>query len=64
MSKQGEPIYLYLTGDEDGPDIFGVIYDEEDDALESGRENDRTVWRVPFIPQLDLAVKCESDGEG
>jgi hypothetical protein len=63
MSKQGEPIYLYLTGDEDGPDIFGVVYDEEDDAMEAGRENDVEVWRVPFIPQLDLAVRIESDAD-
>lgn len=63
MSKQAEPIHLYLTGDEDGPDIFGVIYDEEDDAMEAGRENEVTVWRVPFIPQLDLAVKVESDSD-
>lgn len=61
--RAGEPIHLYLTGDEDGPNIFGAIYDEEDEALECGRENDLSVWRVPFIPQLDGAVLLPLEGD-
>ena len=63
-----EPIYLYVTGDEEGPDIFGLIYDNEDDAAECARDNDLEVWRVPFTPHLDGAVHLQmgedDDDEG
>jgi hypothetical protein len=54
-----DPIYLYVTGDEDGPDIFGLIYDDEDDAVECARDNDLSVWRVPFTPDLANAEYIE-----
>jgi len=50
------PIYLYVTGDDGGPDIFGLIYDNEDDAMECATDNGLEVWRVPFTPDLDAAV--------
>lgn len=58
-----QPIHLYMTGDEDGPDIFAVIYDDEDEALEVAHENEVRVWRVPVIPQLDQAVDVTPDEE-
>ena len=49
-------IDIYLTGDSDGPDMFGVIYDDEDGVLETAKENDECAWRVPVQPLLDRAV--------
>lgn len=49
-------IDIYLTGDKDGPDMFGVIYDDEDGVLETARENDECAWRVPVQPNLDGAA--------
>jgi hypothetical protein len=48
-------IDIYLTGDKDGPDMFGVIYDDEDGVLEAARENEECAWRVPVQPNLDKA---------
>lgn len=45
-----QPITVYFTGDEEGPDRFGLVYDTEDEALESADENDLRVWRVPVVP--------------
>lgn len=45
-----QPIHAYFTGDEDGPDHFGLVYDDEDEAMESARENEAFVWRVPLVP--------------
>lgn len=56
-------IDVYLTGDEDGPDLFGVIYDEEDGALEAARENEVHAWRVPAQLYGDRAVRLESDSD-
>lgn len=58
-----EPIYLYVCGDDEGPNIFGLIYDEEDAAIECARDNDLDVWRVPFTPDLANAehVKIEEE---
>lgn len=58
-----EPLTLYVTGDDEGPDIFGLIYDDEDEAMLAGRENDVHVWKVPFTPDIDAAVRVESDAE-
>lgn len=54
-------INVYFTGDEDGPDLFGVVYDDEDSVLESAHENLLHGWRVPVRPLLDRAVRLDGD---
>lgn len=54
-------INVYFTGDEDGPDLFGVAYDTEDEALESAHENEVHAWRVPVQPLLEKAVRLDGD---
>ncbi|QOP66211.1 hypothetical protein SEA_DANIELLEIGNACE_71 [Arthrobacter phage DanielleIgnace] len=57
-------ITVYLTGDEDGPDLLGLVYDLQDDAMESARENDRTAWQVKALLLPGTAIKLESDSDG
>lgn len=52
---QLQPITIYFTGDNESPDRFGLAYDNEDDALESARENELQVWSVPVVPNWDAA---------
>jgi hypothetical protein len=64
-----EPIHVYFTGDSEGPNVFGVVYDDEDEARECARENDLEVWRVPVVPNLAAAERIpfedeEDDDEG
>lgn len=54
-------MHVYFTGDEEGPERFGTVYDTEDEALEVAHENDRHVWRVPVIPNW---AKSELIGGG
>jgi hypothetical protein len=51
-----QPIHAYFTGDEDGPDHFGIIYDDEDEAMEAAFENGQHVWRVPLVPDWAAAT--------
>lgn len=55
---------VFLTGDEDGPDLHGLVYDLQDDAMESARENDRTAWQVKALLLPGTAIKLESDSDG
>lgn len=57
---QLQPITVYFTGDEEGPDRFGMVYDTEDEALEVASENLLHVWRVPVIPDWAAAEHIES----
>lgn len=52
---QLQPMSIYLLGDETAPDKFGVIYDNEDEADTAAYENERTVWRVPVVPDWENA---------
>lgn len=52
-------MHVYFTGDEEGPNRFGTVYDTEDEALECAFENDLVIWRVPVIPNW---VKSERVG--
>lgn len=61
---QLQPIIIYFTGTNEAPDRFGLAYDSEEDALESARENELQVWRVPVIPNWDAAEFVTPDGEG
>ena len=54
-------INVYFTGDEDGPDLFGVVYDDEDGVLEAAHENEVHGWRVPVTPLLERAVRLDGD---
>jgi hypothetical protein len=56
-------VTVYLSGDNDGPDLLGLVYDSADDALESARENDSTAWSVKAMLYPASAVRLESDGE-
>lgn len=57
-------INVYFTGDEDGPDLFGVVYDDEDGVLEAAHENEVHGWRVPVQPLLDRATRLDGDHDG
>jgi hypothetical protein len=57
-----QPITVYFTGDEDGPDRFGTVYDTEDEALEVAHENCLAVWKVDVVPDWDGA-ECIHDAE-
>jgi hypothetical protein len=61
--EQLQPITVYFTGDTDGPDRFGTVYDTEDEALEVARENCLAVYRVSVVPDWDNA-ECIHDAEG
>ena len=50
-------IDIYLTGDADGPDLFGVIYDDEDGVMETAREGEEYAWRVPVQPYPERAER-------
>lgn len=50
-----QPITVYFTGDSEGPDRFGTVYDTEDEALEVAHENCLAVWRVQVIPNWETA---------
>ena len=54
-------INVYFTGDEDGPNLFGVVYDDEDGVLEAAHENELHGWRVPVQPLLAKAVRLDGD---
>jgi hypothetical protein len=56
-------ITVYLSGDNDGPDLFGVVYDNVDDAMESARENSSTAWSIKAMLYPASAVRLESDSE-
>jgi hypothetical protein len=56
-----QPITVYFTGDEEGPDRFGIVYDTEDEALECAFENDLVIWRVPVIPNWDGSERVGPD---
>jgi hypothetical protein len=56
-------VTVYITGDEDGPDMYGLIYDLEDDARECVRENGGEVWRMPVLPLLDRAELMHDEEE-
>lgn len=57
-------VNMYVVGNADGPpDRFGLIYHDEDEAMECGRENDLTVWKMPVLPLWDAAVMVESDAD-
>jgi hypothetical protein len=62
-SQPDTSITVYLIGDEDAPNLFGIIYDEEDEAMEVARENDGIAWRVPAQLYGDQAVRLESDSD-
>lgn len=56
-------MHLYFLGDEEGPDAFGLIYDDEDEAKECAVENELTVWRVPVTPHLSQAERIYGEEE-
>lgn len=59
-------IDIYLTGSKDGPDMFGVIYDDEDGVKETAQENEECAWRVPAQPDLgkaELVYEYQEDGD-
>lgn len=58
-----QPITVYFTGDKDGPDHFGIVYDTEDEAMEVARENSEQAWRVSVIPDWDNAVHLPFEDE-
>lgn len=63
QEQKDTSINVYFTGDEDGPDLFGVVYDTEDEALEVAHENEVHAWRVPVQPLLEKAVRLDGDDD-
>lgn len=56
-----QPITVYFTGDEEGPDRFGLVYDTEDEAFEAAHENELEVWRVNVVPDWEHATHLVPD---
>lgn len=56
-------VTVYLTGDDEGPDLFGVVYDDQDGAMESARENGVRAWSITALLRPATAVRLESDSE-
>lgn len=50
--------WVYLPGDTEGPDLFGVLYADEDPAMENAMENDGVAWKIKalLIPQSAVKV--------
>lgn len=57
-----EPLDVYFTGDLEGPDKFGLIYDTEEAALECVQENGGQVWKVPVVPNWGAATDVTPKG--
>jgi hypothetical protein len=49
--------WVYLPGDADGPDLLGIVYEDEDPAIECASENDGAVWKIKALLIPDTAEK-------